>query len=53
MGKYLCPKCKGRRTVIDVESAIFTIGLSLIFKKNADDGRKNCPTCRGKGFLKF
>lgn len=45
----ICPKCKGRKTVVDTEQAIFTIGLSLIFKFNKDDGRIKCPTCNGKG----
>lgn len=47
----ICPQCKGRRTVVDTESAIFTLGMSLIFKFREDDGRKKCPTCKGKGKL--
>jgi len=49
--KILCPKCKGRKTVIDVFDAVFTIGFSLIVKYDKDDGRKLCPTCDGRGCL--
>lgn len=49
--KILCPKCKGRKTVVDLETAIFTIGMSLLFKYNKDDGRKPCPTCDKKGYI--
>lgn len=49
MAKILCPNCKGRGTVIDREEALFTLGMSLIFKFKDDDGRKRCLTCKGKG----
>jgi DnaJ-class molecular chaperone len=45
----LCPQCKGRRTILDLELAIFTIGFSVMFKNGEDDGRKKCPTCKGVG----
>ncbi len=46
---HICPQCKGRRTIIDSEAAIFTLGMSIIFKFRDDDGRKICPTCKGYG----
>lgn len=49
--KILCPKCKGRKTVIDGLAAACTVGLSLILKFDKDDGRKPCPTCDGKGCI--
>lgn len=49
MDRIICPQCKGRKTIIDTEAAIFTLGMSLIFKFKKDDGRKQCPTCDGKG----
>ena len=48
----LCPECRGRKTKVDKEAAIFTLGMSLIFKFHKDDGRKICETCDGVGFLK-
>jgi uncharacterized Zn finger protein (UPF0148 family) len=49
--KILCPRCKGRKTVIDKEAALFTLGMSILFKFNKDDGRIDCPVCDGKGKL--
>ena len=49
--KVLCPKCKGRKTVVSIGLAIFTFGLSLI--DNRDQVRDTCPNCKGKGFLEF
>lgn len=45
----LCPKCKGRKKVIDKEMAIFTCGLAAIFGAINDDFKIPCPTCKGKG----
>ena len=47
--KILCPKCKGRKTVADKVEAVFTLGMSLLFKFDKDDGREKCSTCNGKG----
>lgn len=49
MSRIICAKCKGRKTVIDKECALFTLGMSLIFKFHKDDGRTECPTCEGLG----
>ena len=51
MKKVLCPECKGRKTVVDMVDVVFTLGMSLIFKYNKDDGRKPCPTCNKKGYI--
>ena len=48
----LCPECRGRKTKVDKEAAIFTLGMTLIYKFHKDDGRKICETCDGVGFLK-
>lgn len=48
--KVLCPKCKGRGTVIDREAAVFTLGLSILLDFDGEE-RKKCPSCKGKGSI--
>ena len=64
-GALLCPKCRGRRTVLDPVTValsgigMFGVGLALFALADAvhddeDDKilRKPCPVCRGKGWLR-
>lgn len=56
----LCPKCKGRKVVFNPLSIMLTIMLPVAMLVESDDKhgdnsitKKECPTCNGKGFLKF
>lgn len=54
MGKYIiCTNCNGSGKVIDKEQALFTLGLSLIFKFQKNDGKINCPICNGNKKIKL
>lgn len=45
--KVLCPRCKGRGTVIDRD---FALGLSILLDFDGEE-RKKCPNCKGKGSI--
>ena len=60
MNKILCPKCNGRRVIFDPSSLLLTIGLPIALLIECDDDvgdnsitKRICPTCKGKGFLKY
>ena len=48
--KILCPKCEGRKTVLDAFANIVTLGLAILLD-NKVVSRKKCPRCDGKGYL--
>jgi hypothetical protein len=57
---YICPRCKGRRVIFDPMSLLLTVGLPLALLDEMDDDvednsitKRICPTCKGKGFLKY
>ena len=45
--RILCPRCKGRGDVPDIEMAVFTLGISALFGE-----KECCPRCNGRGFIK-
>lgn len=51
--KIICTKCNGSKMIVDKEEALFTLGMSLLFKFNDTDGKKCCPKCKGKGKIKI
>ena len=57
---FICPKCKGNREVFNPECLFLTVVIPLAFFMEHDEEASNntftkkpCPTCRGRGFIKF
>lgn len=57
---FICPKCKGNKSVFNPVCFFMTIAIPLVFFMEHDEdasdrtiSKKPCPTCRGKGFIKF
>ena len=58
--KTLCPKCKGKRIIFNPMSLLLTVGLPVALLIEMDDDikdysitKRKCPSCKGKGYLKF
>lgn len=58
--KQLCPRCKGDRLVFDPSSLLLNVIFPIVWLMERNDKREDkpatkmdCPTCEGKGYLKF
>lgn len=50
MAVVVCPRCKGKGEVVDVDwfAAVVTLGLSFLSDVSTP---MTCPICNGKGFV--
>lgn len=53
--KIVCKKCDGEGLVPDIAERVFTLGISWLYEKMAQDhtGYVKCPKCNGKGHIKI
>lgn len=57
---FICPKCNGNREVFNPFCFFLTVAIPIAFLAESDEEasettvtKKPCPTCRGRGFIKY